>query len=168
MVGWTEPQTHPIVPVYWFHLHSDFAEFPWFRVTPHDSHGGFFSDDSNPPLRDPIVGFGGFGAQGSIPCPGEVSDVELPGLELPGRHSLRCFRNPATDSVGFALDGPLANWGVDVYDVTGAKVHSQPRVEGAEWIWDLKDAHGDRIPTGVYFARLRDASAEPVKFTVLR
>jgi hypothetical protein len=58
-VTWFNPQTDPLVSVYWFAAYGYDGQS--FNLGPHPSQGGQFADDSVPAEVDDIAGFGSFG-----------------------------------------------------------------------------------------------------------
>lgn len=69
---WDSARTDRLVPVYWFAGYEYYGDPGLFRLTPHPSLGGQFTDDSAQPEVDEIAGYGslGFNWDGTLPCPG--------------------------------------------------------------------------------------------------
>lgn len=66
---------------------------------------------------------------------------------------------PGTQSVSFIVDAPARGIpNLAVYDLAGRRLKTL--MDGRELLgrreinWDCRDAHGNRVPTGMYFARL--------------
>lgn len=72
-LSWDAPQTGLLRVVYSFYGQNYYYGYttPVFRVTPHPTLGGYFRDDSEPSVLDPIVDYGrlGFDTDGYLPCP---------------------------------------------------------------------------------------------------
>jgi len=89
----------------------------------------------------------------------EIGTLDVPGDGARGAVSLAASPNPAHSSftLRFALpqEGPVK---LAIYDVTGRRVRelvSGVRPAGAQSVaWDLRDANGRTVRSGLYFARL--------------
>jgi hypothetical protein len=82
-VEWQSPQTDHLVRVGAFLAFTYSGSDTPFCLVPHPTEGGWFSDDSTPPVQDPIADYAclGFGVDpGYLPCPvsGEVGACCLP------------------------------------------------------------------------------------------
>jgi hypothetical protein len=73
--------------------------------------------------------------------------------------------NPAADNVRFALPR-ISNARIAVYDPVGREVVRLPATTGLTW--DRTDAHGNRVPAGVYIVRLVSAEGSAARRLVLR
>lgn len=68
--------------------------------------------------------------------------------------------NPATGAVRLSVSLPsAARVGLDVFDAAGRHVRVLAR-QSCEpgmhaWTWDLRSDQGNRVPTGIFFTRLR-------------
>lgn len=75
--------------------------------------------------------------------------------------------NPATNEVTFRLDAPGgADTRLEVYDVRGRLVmgwRGEGPTGGRTIRWDLRDAQGDPISSGIYLIRLRAGGNEIVR-----
>ncbi len=72
--------------------------------------------------------------------------------------SFTAMPNPAKGAVWFAWPGTNGAGRMEVYDVTGAVRWSRDLDGGlASLSWDAKDHQGQRLPAGVYYARLNSA-----------
>lgn len=71
ILSWDTPRTDILPVLYTFWGYVYYATPGSFWLTPHPTEGGWFEDDSQPPLRDGVVGYGrmGFGEPGELPCP---------------------------------------------------------------------------------------------------
>lgn len=71
-VTWNAAQTTPLVEVYWFAAYNYDGGAHVLELAQHPTQGAFFADDSVPSVLDPVTGLGvlGFGAEGSLACPG--------------------------------------------------------------------------------------------------
>lgn len=67
---------------------------------------------------------------------------------------LRIEPNPARGAVAFRLSGGATDETatIEVVDTAGRVLHHGPFTDS--WTWDLIDASGHSLPTGIYFARL--------------
>lgn len=67
--------------------------------------------------------------------------------------------NPARAMVRLSWCGGSGGDGeeVDVFDVTG-RITRRFRVPAEGLVWNLEDGKGSRVPSGVYFARVRGQS----------
>jgi beta-lactamase superfamily II metal-dependent hydrolase len=87
---------------------------------------------------------------------------------------LRSLRNPSLRAARFAVGvvgGPMS--GLEIYSVTGRRVRTVFRgvlPQGEQTLdWDGRDESGQRVDTGVYFARFTSRDrAETVKFLLIR
>lgn len=79
--------------------------------------------------------------------------------------------NPAPAGVRFALEGGARSTGaehVDIYSVSGRQVARVPAGRDGSFEWNCRDAAGQRVAAGVYFARVAEVTAvRPVRFTLL-
>ena len=82
-----------------------------------------------------------------------------PGLSMPGPGALHASPNPvfgaARVTFRASLD-PSPTRRVEVYSLDGRRVVSLPMSQSAPVAWDGRDDGGQRVPSGVYFARLSD------------
>ena len=89
--------------------------------------------------------------------------------------SLRAYPNPASQEVTFALAQYDASWGrasatVRVFDVSGRQVRALPAtnvsssegVTAREVTWDLRDANGNTVRPGLYWARMGESAQKVV------
>ncbi len=183
-LSWEEPVESTFVPLYWFQVHSDINEFVYFTTKRHPGNGGYFLDDSTPPVRSPIVDHGvvSYAAGGvHVPCPetwvadvnrdlyGDVhGDGTVDRPPSPTGATLICEQNPIRSRATFSRQGGDGDrWKLQIFDAAGALVRSE-EVRGHRWNWDMKSNDGERVPTGVYFASTDDPRVEPVKLAVVR
>ena len=79
--------------------------------------------------------------------------------------------NPAPSRVRFAFAGDvraIAGEFVDVFSVSGRHVARIPAGRDGAFDWNGRDAAGQRVAAGIYFARAaRGTEARPVRFTLL-
>jgi cytosine/adenosine deaminase-related metal-dependent hydrolase len=88
------------------------------------------------------------------------------------RLALTVTPNPSRAHIGFALDvrdgGPV---NLSIYDVAGRRMRTVVQTSLAPgrflYDWDLSDVSGARVGSGIYFARLRDASREEIRRLVV-
>ena len=80
-VTWAPSMTAHLFEVYWFAIDPDVGAYGpgYLRLGAHSLYGGIFSG-GHPSSTDPITGYGqfGFGAAGSLPCPGVAGGCCLP------------------------------------------------------------------------------------------
>jgi hypothetical protein len=141
------------------HHNSVFAN-PAFCDT---TAGGFELQDCSPCLG---AGVGGtdIGAWGEG-CACASSGVAEP-PDGTAAAFLTAFPNPARGAVGFALRLPVSAGrpeALTIHDLRGRLVRSVPLTPGSGglWhaVWDGENSDGDRVPSGVYFARAGSAGA---------
>lgn len=97
----------------------------------------------------------------------EVDDATRIDVEATPRFYLRePAPNPASNGVTFRLGAPDGTDAtLDVFDVRGRRVKGW-RGDGSTHItvyWDMRDAHGSAIASGVYWVRLRVGDAQTVR-----
>lgn len=87
------------------------------------------------------------------------------GIEGPGHGTasgtFSVFPNPATGSCSFSLPVTGVGGTVTIYDITGRSiaVHGvSPETDG--FSWNLKDADGSSVPSGMYLARFRSGGSQ--------
>ena len=85
--------------------------------------------------------------------------------------ALRVFPNPVFGAARIRIDaapGTPAGRHAEIYGVDGRRIASLPLVAGSVQ-WDARSAGGDRVPSGVYFARVSDDPAtSAVRFVIAR
>lgn len=88
-----------------------------------------------------------------------------------GRSALRVFPNPVFGAARIRIDaapGTPANRHAEIYGIDGRRIASLPLTSGSVQ-WDARTATGDRVPSGVYFARVSDDPASSaVRFVIAR
>ena len=90
-------------------------------------------------------------------------------VETPSPRALRLAAapNPSRGSINLTLESPAGGYdALDLLDVTGRIVRrlGSGAASGGRWIvrWDGRDASGQRMPAGLYFARVRARSGTAV------
>ena len=91
----------------------------------------------------------------------EVASAPI-GAVTPADFEIRAFPNPSFGPV--AIEAGSTRLAVDVYDVSGRKVVSLTGASGRT-AWDGRDARGQAVSSGVYFARVT-APQEGIQKTV--
>ncbi len=93
---------------------------------------------------------------------GQTADIGDPGL-LAGAGSLTAYPNPTSDGAWIRWETPFATpVQAEILTITGRRVWSRAVTTSSTGIgeirWDAKDASGQQLPSGVYFARVRAGS----------
>jgi hypothetical protein len=126
---------------------SDLQLAPEFCDLPGDN---VFLTPLSPLLDAP--GCGLIGARGE----GCASTVSVAPSGAAGRSSLRAWPVPSTGTIDFDMPAIAGDARLEVYDVTGAKRWEAALSPAKATVtWDGRDAHGQRLPPGVYYARVR-------------
>ena len=91
--------------------------------------------------------------------------VEAPTVPL----TWRVLNNPVTGTARFGFSASLPeNALLEIYDVRGRLVHEGRLQAGdREVAWNGRTGAGTLAPPGIYFARVRGASLEPVRLVRL-
>jgi hypothetical protein len=86
-----------------------------------------------------------------------VADGNTPALRVS-----EPFPNPSSGVVSLSLSGKAGPIEARVYDVSGGLVRTLDERSGelTRIVWDGRDSHGARVPSGVYFLDVRDRTAE--------
>ncbi|MEZ4651006.1 MAG: hypothetical protein R3E97_19915 [Candidatus Eisenbacteria bacterium] len=74
VLRWSVPQESTFVTAAYFAGYNYYGNPVSFALTPHPEVGGYFGDDSDPIVKDPIAQYGSLGwdgGEGSAPCPEE-------------------------------------------------------------------------------------------------
>jgi hypothetical protein len=115
---WNSAQCGPITEAYWFAGYNYYGRPQIFRVGPHPTLGGWFGDDSVPPIPDQIAGYGslGFDTPGQVVC---VAPLSLGACCLPDHTCIL-----ATESVCLRAGGAFlgACSSCDPYPCVGSSV----------------------------------------------
>jgi hypothetical protein len=87
------------------------------------------------------------------------------GIEGSGQQSFdgdfSVFPNPAAVSCSFSLPVTGVGGTVSIYDITGRSLFVEDVSQGNDGlIWDLRDAGGLRVPSGIYIARFRSGGSD--------
>jgi hypothetical protein len=124
-------------------------------------------DIGSPPLelQDRTLSYRLIGTEG-----GGATDVTAgPGVWSP--RLLRAEPNPFRGSLAFRWTGGDGKAALEIVDVRGRivrRVRDAGSARAGGWRWDGRDERGREVPSGVYFARLRDASGERTSLRVVR
>ena len=84
---------------------------------------------------------------------------------------LKAYPNPFNSSVNLRIEGFLGDeYSIEIYDITGRRIKTfDVRGGGPEITWDGRNDFGDRVASGVYFARAGgNVGPSSVKLTLLK
>ena len=115
-------------------------------------------DDVRLSSTSPLVSLASCDTAGAlgVGCTGTVSSGPPAEAE---RGSFVAWPMPATGAVRFRIPMTTTPLELEVYDASGARRWKTTVVAGSrEAVWEGRDAGGERVPAGVYFARLRRGS----------
>jgi hypothetical protein len=85
---------------------------------------------------------------------------------------LEAYPNPFNSSVNLRIESALdTEYTLEIFDITGRRIGSFDKAEGGhEVTWDGRNDFGERVSSGVYFARVSsgDHKSSTVKLTLLK
>ena len=82
------------------------------------------------------------------------------------------FPNPARGSVSIEfMTSEAAGSTVRIYDITGHQVYTiaeeLPGMRNYNLLWNLTDANGHKVPTGIYYVSLDSGSLTEIKTVIV-
>ena len=111
-------------------------------------------DDVSLTSASPLLNWPGCGQIGALGQGCEIS-ISGPLGVIPSPERFRVLPQPALDRVTFTWPAGGGPARLEVFDVTGARRWQAEALAGTdEMSWNLRGVDGDRLPAGVYWARL--------------